>query len=97
MRGASGQSSLEYLVVVLLAAGALAAGGALVASPGIARAVVAQMARGLCVVRGGDCERDRAPCVTATRTQTTDKRVRIAFVTLGGGRTLIRERRSDGT
>lgn len=97
MRGASGQSSLEYLVVVLLAAGTLAAGGALAASPGIAHAVVAQLARGLCVARGGDCERDRAPCVIASRTQATDKRVRIAVVTLGGGRTLIRERRSDGT
>jgi hypothetical protein len=97
VRGASGQSSLEYLAVVLLAAVALAAGGALAASPGIAHAVVAQLARGICVVRGGDCERDRAPCVTATRTRTTDKRVRIAFLTLGGGRTLIRERRSDGT
>ncbi len=97
MRGGSGQSSLEYLAVVLVVGGVLVLGGALATAPGIAHAVVAQVARGLCVVRGGDCQRDRAPCITASRTQTTDKRVQIALVSLGGGRTLIREQRSDGS
>ena len=97
VRGASGQSSLEYLGIVLLASLVIGVGAALVDPAGVAHAVVAQVARGICIARGGDCQRDRAPCILASRSRSTDKRVRIAFVTLGGGRTLVRERRSDGT
>ncbi len=97
MRDSTGQSTLEYVALVLLALAVLAAGGLAVSATGIADAVVAQIVRGLCLIGGGRCTRSAEPCILASRTTADDVGVRLAFVRLGGGRTLIRERRSDGT
>jgi len=64
---------------------------------GLAASVLAQCARGICVASGGDCERDRAPCVVSSATTSQDLVVVVAVVRLAGGRTIIRQRRSDGT
>ena len=98
MRREHGQSTLEYVAIVLLALAVLAA-GLLVTSPsGIAQALVAQMQRAICLVRGGECgETVRAPCVTASTATISDLAARVVVVRLSGGRTVLRERRSDGT
>ena len=65
MRSARGQGTVEYLAVVLLVAFALGGGTAAVASAAgadIATAVPHEVLRALCIVSGGDCDRDRAPC-----------------------------------
>ncbi len=98
MRAQAGQSTLEYAALLLLAVAVLAAGALLVSGGGIAEAVVAQMQRAICLVRGGDCgERARAPCVTRSQSASTQASVRIAVVKLAGGSTRLRESRSDGS
>ena len=92
-----GQSTLEYVALVLLALVVLAAGAAAVSAAGLAEIVAAQFARAICVVGAGDCDRDRAPCVVASRSASDQLSVRLAIVRLSGGRTVARERRSDGS
>lgn len=95
----AGQAALEYVAVVALVA-VLAGAGVATASGGeargIPRAVVVQVQRALCLVGGGDCERDRAPCVVATRQEHDHWGARILFVRLGSGWVGLVERRSDG-
>src|SRR6476469_4155216 len=72
MRSARGQGTVEYLAVVLLVAFALGGGTAAVASAAgadIATAVPREIRRALCIVTGGDCDRDRAPCDVDTNTR----------------------------
>lgn len=98
MRAEHGQSSLEYAALLALALAVSAAGSLVLPGTGIARSVVAQMQRAICLVTGGECgERERAPCVTRSQTRSKDGSVRIAFVRLGGGATQLREHRSDGS
>ena len=61
-RPASTTSASCSLVAVVLGAAALVADGS-----GVPRAVDRQLLRALCIVRGGDCEQDRAPCAVAQR------------------------------
>jgi hypothetical protein len=100
MRSARGQGTIEYLAVVLLVA-LVAGGGTAVAAgragPGIATAVPRQLIRALCIVRGGDCDRDRAACPVRSETMRAGATVAIAFVRLGRHHLLVREKRSDGT
>jgi len=97
VRTRSGQSTLEYVALVLLALVVLAAGAAAVSAAGLAEIIAAQFARAICVVGAGDCDRDRAPCVVASRSTSDQLSVRLALVRLSGGRTVVRERRSDGS
>ena len=94
-----GQASSDYIAIILVCACVLGAGGAVVstaAGHGLAAAVSSQVARALCRVTGGDCERDRLPCVTSFSARVDDLAGVVAIIRLSGGRTLLRERRSDG-
>jgi hypothetical protein len=100
MRSARGQGTVEYLAVVLLVA--LVMGGGTVAAArttdtDLATAVPHQIRRALCIVTGGDCDRDRAPCDVATDTMSSTWGVGIAVLRVGHGRALVVERRSDGS
>ena len=99
MGGESGQASSDYIAILLVCACVLGVGGGAAAAAGgsgMAGAVSAQFARALCRVTGGDCERDRQPCVTSIRARVDDLAGVVAIIRLSGGRTLLRERRSDG-
>ena len=98
MRAQAGQSTLEYVAIVLLALAVLGAGLLVVSGSGIADAVVAQMQRAICLVRGGECgDQARAPCVTKSTAKVTDVGGRFIVFKLGGGKTALREHRSDGS
>jgi hypothetical protein len=58
-----GQSSLEWLGIVLLVSFFLALGAGLAQADAVGRRVTREMARALCLVSGGDCRRDQEPCV----------------------------------
>lgn len=97
MRPERGQSTVEYVALALVAVAVLAAGAAGLHATGIASALIAQMQRALCRLDGGDCRRAPEPCVVASTTTIDDVSVRLAVLRLRGGRTLLRERRSDGS
>jgi hypothetical protein len=95
--GDRGQSTVEYVVVLVLVLGVLAGGALALGGAGIAAALVAQVERALCLVTGDGCAvGDRAPCVVASRTSATDVTARLAVLRLRGGRTLTRETLADG-
>jgi len=97
VRSDSGQASLEYIVLLVISTLAIGSGAMAVKGEGLAASVLAQFARGICVVSGGDCERDRAPCVIGSQTTSQDLVVVVAVIRLAGGRPIVRQRRSDGT
>jgi hypothetical protein len=80
------------LVALVLGAVATVADGS-----GIPEAVHRQMLRALCVVRGGDCEQDRAPCPVATDRRRDAVAARILVFRIGQDKSVVREERSDGT
>jgi len=79
-------------VTVVLGAVALVADGS-----GIPPAVDHQLVRALCIVRGGECEQDRAPCAVRSDRRDDAVSARILVFHVGADKTLIREERSDGT
>jgi hypothetical protein len=93
----SGQASLEWIAVLAVVAVLLTAGSALAEGPAVERRVTRAMARAVCVVSGGDCARDREPCVIGARSRRNDTRVDVAVFHFGGGSTMLVEQRSDGT
>ena len=99
MRSAQGQGTVEYLAVVLLVA--LVFGGTATVASGaagdIAAAVPREIIRGLCIVRGGDCYRDVAPCDVASSAKSKNWAVTIAVFEFGHDKTVTKTRRSDGT
>lgn len=100
MRSARGQGTVEYIAVVLLAAVALGGGTTAVASAAgadIASAVPHEVVRALCIVTGGDCDRDRGPCDVDSDTRSRTVAVTIAVVKLGHDKRVTMTRRSDGT
>jgi hypothetical protein len=97
VRNDSGQASLEYIVLLVISTLVVGGGAMAVKGEGLAASVLAQFARGICVVGGGDCERDRAPCVIGSQTTSQDLVVVVAVIRLAGGRTIVRQRSSDGT
>lgn len=100
MRSARGQGTVEYLAVVLLVAFALGGGTAAVASAAgadIATAVPHEVLRALCIVSGGDCDRDRAPCDVDSDSRARSWAVTIAVVKLGHDKRVTVTRRSDDT
>jgi hypothetical protein len=92
-----GQAGLEYVGVVLLVTAVLGAVALVADGSGIPQAVDHQILRALCVVRGGDCEQDRAPCPVATDRRDDAMSARILVFRVGQDKTIIREERSDGT
>ena len=99
MRSTRGQGTVEYLAVVLLVA--LVLGGTATIASGaagdIAAAVPREVMRGICIVRGGDCYRDLAPCDVASRSKTNNWAVTILVVKFGHDKTVSLTQRSDGT
>jgi hypothetical protein len=100
MRSSRGQGTVEYLTVVLLVTVVLGAGASAVAATGagadIATAVPHQVLRALCIVTGGDCDRDRAPCDVASSTASSAWSASVWVLTVGHGRVVVVDRRSDG-
>jgi hypothetical protein len=100
MRSSRGQGTVEYLTVVLLVAVVLGGGATAAAATGagadIASAVPHQIMRALCIVTGGDCERDRAPCAVASSTAASAWSANVWVLSVGHGRVLVIDRRSDG-
>jgi hypothetical protein len=97
MRDTRGQASIDWIVVVGVVTVALAVAGSVAGGAQIAAVVVRQFDRALCIVSGGDCNEDRAPCTTASSTDVTDESLNIVFVKVSQTDTLLIERRSDGT
>jgi hypothetical protein len=92
-----GQAGFDYVAVLLLVVMVLGAAGIAADGSGIAQSVDHQLMRALCVVRGGECEQDRAPCSVATDRRETAASARILVFKVGGDKTIVREERSDGT
>ena len=97
VRDQSGQASLEYVTVLLVALALLGGGAAAANGSAIAGSVVAQFARAICIASAGDCEQDRAPCVVRSDATSDSAALVVSVVRLSGGRSLIRQRRSDGS
>ncbi len=98
-RAESGQASVEWTALLLVLALALAAGGVAAANPaGLVNAVVGGMRRALCVATGSACA---APplraCVVRTAGLGGRLGVDLALVSIGAGRSVLTEVRSDGT
>jgi hypothetical protein len=101
MRSDRGQGTVEYLAVVLLVAVVLGGGATAAAATGagadIAAAVPREVIRALCIVGGGDCYRDRAPCDVASRSKSSSWAVTLAVLKFGHDKTVTVTERSDGT
>ena len=92
-----GQAGVDYVAIVLLVVTVLGAAALAADASGIPHSVHHQMLRALCVVRGGDCEQDRAPCPVATDRRDDAVGARILVFRVGQDKTVVREERSDGT
>ena len=99
MRCARGQGTVEYLAVVLLVALVFAGTATAAAGAGgeIGSSVTRELHRALCIVRGGDCDRDLAPCDVSSDSSSKQGSFTIAVLKLGGGKTVTVVRRSDDT
>jgi len=99
MRAADrGQATVDYLAVVLVAALAMTAAGAVWSDPEkLGGSVSRALARALCLVGGGFCDADLKPCVTAKDTDARHWHVSVVFARFGKDDVLVREQRSDGT
>ena len=92
-----GQAGVDYVGVLLLVTVVLGAVGLVVDGSRIPQAVDHQLLRALCIVRGGECEQDRAPCPVATDRRKDAASARILVFHIGQDKTIVREERSDGT
>jgi hypothetical protein len=95
-RRTDGQASVEWLGLVALVATLLGLGAALAHAGYVGRQVTREMARALCRVGQGDCERDHEPCVTATEGGSSSGVLNAFIVRLGSGSAVLIEQRSDG-
>jgi len=96
-RASAGQASVEWLGLVALVATLFGLGAAMAQAGFVGRHVTREMARALCRVRGGDCERDHEPCATSSAGSRHSLTLDLAIVRLGGGDVAVLEQRSDGT
>ncbi|MFL5846441.1 MAG: hypothetical protein ACJ762_17285 [Solirubrobacteraceae bacterium] len=101
MRGERGQGTIEYLAVVLVVAGVMAAAIAVLAVTGLGAQVMREFRHALCVVTGGACdEAVRAaagPCVLGSARHADGGQLTILMVRSGENDVVLREQRSDGT
>ena len=90
---------MDYAAVVLaVSLVLLAAGGvAVTRGGGVADTLTRQLARALCIVTGGDCDRERDPCVVATATLTQRNGLTVVVGHVESDRIVLQEHRSDGT
>jgi hypothetical protein len=92
-----GQAGVDYVGVLLLVTVVLGAVALVADGSGVPQAVDHQLLRALCVVRGGECDQDRAPCPVRSDRRDDAMSARILVFHVGADKTLIREERSDGT
>jgi hypothetical protein len=92
-----GQAGVDYVGVLLLVTVVLGAVALVADASGVPQAVDHQLLRALCIVRGGECEQDRAPCPVATDRRKDAMSARILVFRIGEDKTVVREERSDGT
>jgi hypothetical protein len=92
-----GQAGVDYVAVLLFVVVVLGAAGLAADGSGIPQSVDHQLMRALCIVRGGECEQDRAPCAVVTDRHEDAASARILVFRVGGDKTIVREERSDGT
>ncbi|WP_187369416.1 hypothetical protein [Baekduia soli] len=97
LRNHRGQAAVEWIGIVSLVVTLLALGAALAQAGQVGRQVTREMARALCRVGQGDCERDQDPCVVTAQRTHRGATLHVFFVRLGGGTTAVVEQRSDGT
>jgi hypothetical protein len=99
MRDERGQATTEYVATILLVAVVLLASVVVVADPGIGRATLDGIRRGLCIVTGEQCRTQlaRQPCVVASEGRSQTASVNVSVIRLGADAAVIREVRSDGT
>lgn len=97
MRSDRGQGTVEWVGLVAAIATLVFAGAALAQAPFVGHTVTRQFTRAFCIVKGGDCHRDQQPCTVAGEVNGSGLTVSVAFVDIGGSRTVVVERRSDGT
>jgi hypothetical protein len=93
----SGQASTDYAAVLLVVLALVAGVASWAEGHALADGVEHAFARALCVVRGGDCDVDALPCITAVDETRTDATLKLAFIRLDGRTALLRQTRSDGT
>src|SRR5215210_3508447 len=95
--GERGQATAEYAAVVLLVVLLLVAAGGVTAARGggVGDAVVRQVLRALCIATGGDCDREREPCVVSSANRRVDNGATVVVLRFGSDRTVLVERRSD--
>ena len=96
-RASDGQAAVEWLGVVALVAMLLVIGAALAQAGYVGRQVTREMARALCRVGQGDCERDQDPCVVRAEHGRSSMVLSAFVVRLGSGGEALLEQRSDGT
>ncbi|HWI22344.1 MAG TPA: hypothetical protein VNT22_06985 [Baekduia sp.] len=96
IRSDNGQASIESVGLTTMIVVLVTAAAAYGAKPDIAGSVTRQFKRGLCVVRAGDCERDRAPCVISAKDRRSREHITIAFVHIDQEKGVIVERLSNG-
>jgi hypothetical protein len=92
-----GQAGVDYVGVLLLVTVVLGAVALAADASGVPQAVDHQLLRALCIVRGGECEQDRAPCPVRSNRRDDAVSARVLVFHVGADTTLIREERSDGT
>jgi len=95
----AGQASLDYVSILALTAVVMGAGTGVAMARGgdIASAVRSHMARALCIVTGGDCDRDLRPCTIRTRQDTIGAHINVLVVKIGKDQIALLDERSDGT
>jgi hypothetical protein len=96
VRSCNGQASLESIALTTLVVVLITSAAAFGAKPDLGDPVVRQVKRGLCIVRSGDCERDRAPCVTKSEDKTTRAHGSVGFIRLSRESGVLIEELSDG-
>jgi hypothetical protein len=96
VRSSNGQASLESIALTTLVVVLITSAAAFGAKPDLGDPVMRQVKRGLCIVRSGDCERDRASCVTKSDDSTTSGHLSVGFVRLDNETGFLIEELSDG-
>jgi hypothetical protein len=95
----AGQATVDYAAVVLVVSLVLVAAGGVAAArgDGVADALTRQIARALCIVTGGDCDREREPCVVGTAMRTMRNGLTVFVGRWESDRIVLQEHRSDGS
>lgn len=101
MRSERGQGTVEYLAVVLLVAGVMAAAIAVLAVTGLGEQVLREFRHGLCIVSGGVCDEAAklatGPCVLGSRRHSDGGYINAMIVRIGSRSVVLREQLADGT